>query len=299
MAKVKGAKRASGLKPQNTHDDELEKMYRKLRPLRPWDVLTDITGAFVMTGFVSGVLSQSLMLVGAPGVGKSTIVKRFQNAPNTFMVFDITMQGLTEHVLPKLRENDSTHLIIPEYNKLSQRRGETADNLDGWIQGLMTGELERSYVGPKKIDEYADMQLGVLTAMPTTIFDAKHKLLAQSGFLDRTSVLNVQFPKSEMQRIDDAIMRGDDTDTYPVNWTFPEQRYPVRWSSQAVQKRFQKAIDLFQNKVGARQRLVKRMRAIVMAIALRDGQEVVRVRHVEQLMTYVPLLRESLLIQES
>ncbi len=262
-------------------------MVKRKRVVSEWDRLTQLIGYYVLTGYVEGNHAQSVLLVGAPGAGKSSLVKRFHRSPRSTVVLDLTVDGLRRNLLPEAKKKGWRTVLMPEFYKPFQRQGPVAMNMVGLLTAVMSGEVERILIGPDGL-EYKDVQLGIVGAMTSQVYSEWSKTAAATGVLDRMSVLPITFSKRERVRIENQILNCDKRDLEPVKWDWPREPVAIKWD-RALKKRL--LLLCGQILTEDRNRLLDQLMSLSQAIALYDGKRRVMQKHVRELESYLDFLK--------
>jgi hypothetical protein len=202
---------------------------------REWDRCTELLGLFAMTGHIVPLAAtksekkdtrprpQSILLVGAPGSGKTELLMRYHNRNNKGLIFrsDLTVRGLWR-LLTLAQKGRVTHVITPEFNKLFQRKVATAMNCIGTLTEAMEEGVFEGDVGPMQWS-FEGARLGLIGGMTGHTLRKRRGLLYESGFLDRCSVLPWALPDSERKDILNRITHGDRSDLEAIHLPIPEE----------------------------------------------------------------------------
>ena len=62
--------------------------------LTQWESEKRLTGMLIATGLLKGEQAQSLLLIGPPGQGKTSMIRCFEQLPNVRLVSDLTSFGV-------------------------------------------------------------------------------------------------------------------------------------------------------------------------------------------------------------
>lgn len=237
-----------------------------------WETLSHLIALTTATAYLLNDHPQSLMLVGAPGQGKSRLLSRFDHLQTVVRLSDVTSDPLRKKVLPMMAKEGKRHIILPEFNKLLQRRDSTAENTAGVISLAMSGEMHGAMVGP---DEFKDIppnfRIGVIAAMTQQVFALWHGKAENSGLLDRFTIIPVNFSLGTKLRIEEAIWNKDDS--MVRQYDFKRKLEPVAIKMAPSMQFLGKALvdAMTVSGAGNRARFIQFVRAIMSASALVRG----------------------------
>ncbi len=190
---------------------------------RHWDRGTELLALFVVTGRLrlrvgshieSRPRPQSAVLVGPPGKGKTELIERFRANRSIAYRSDLTVRGLWS-LLDRAERGRHTHLAMPEFQKVFQRKLATAENCIGTLVEAMDEGVTDAEVGPQKLS-FRGARLGLIGGMTGRSLRRRGPLLYEMGFLDRAAVIPWHPPDSEIQDIMSRIARGDRSDLAPI-----------------------------------------------------------------------------------
>lgn len=260
-------------------------------PRNEWHMWSDFIGLFVATGYVKDEIAQSLLLVGDPGTGKSTILRRFFQVPSVIVAMDATAEGLKQQVFKRAIKEGKRHLMLPEMYKLMQRRGPTADNTIGVLTLAMSREMHDSFIGDKQLDEFPpDFQLGVIGAMPSKVFEDWKQTINNTGLLSRMYPVPFKFSERMAVQIHVAIAQRDTSLLAPVRFAWPHRPVEISYSSRLAPDIIRIAKE-FKDTQGQHNRLLNLFVSLTKAATLLEGQHVCQRKHVDMVAQFIPILR--------
>lgn len=243
---------------------------------REWDRGTEMLGLFVLTAHlvpvndqISRPRPQSILLVGPPGSGKTELILRFRNIKGIVFRSDLTVRGLWR--LLKGAEKHRIHqVILPEFNKVFQRKIATAVNCVGTLTEAMEEGVWESDVGPMQWS-FNGARLGVLGGMTGRTLRKRRGLLYETGFLDRCAVLPWTLEDKEKKDILHRMTVGDRSDLSTIHIDLPEEPIPV----DLPPKIGQHLEDfVWEHWPDESLRMLTRFRQLTMAAAMRDHRDV-------------------------
>lgn len=256
-----------------------------------WAHWSDFIGLFLATGYVVDEIAQSLILVGTPGSGKSTIIERFHGVPSTMLVMDATAEGLKQQVFPAAIKGSRRHLLLPEMYKLMQRRGPTADNTIGILTLAMSGELHDSFIGSSQKDTFPKgWQVGVIAGMPTRIFRDWSQTINNTGLLSRMLPVAFEFSNGMQAEILRAIATQDPRYISPISYQWPDRQVDISYSGQRIGPH---VLQLAKEWSGGKadNRFIRLLVSLVKAAAVLEKETHVTLRHLDLIRQFKGLLK--------
>lgn len=121
-----------------------------------------------------------IILVGPPGVLKSTLLYTLDEYPNARVLSDLNVQSLVE-MREAIASKSIRTLVIPELRKLYQRDPRTSENVEGTLQAL----VDEGFRAPSfKSQEMARLSAHcvVLSAITESTREEKYTRWQASGF---------------------------------------------------------------------------------------------------------------------
>lgn len=258
-----------------------------------WAYWSDFVGMFMATGFIKGELAQSLLLVGEPGTGKSTMIERFHNVSTAIVAMDATAEGLKQQVFKRAIREHKRHLLLPEMFKLMQRRGPTADNTVGVLTLAMSGEMYDSFIGDKQADEFPrDFQLGIIGAMPSKVFKDWQQTINNTGLLSRMVAVKFGFSPEMQTKILAAIAAQDNRYTSPVSFPWPDHAINVGYSGTRIGPHVLRLAGELGDRQG-KPRFTRLLVSLVKAVAILEQKDHVLPGHIGGVEQFGKILRSA------
>lgn len=259
------------------------------RATEEWRQLSWLVGCAVATGLLEDEPPVSMLLLGAPGSGKSSIISRWDGEPSTVTYSDLTSDSLRHHVLPEMSRSRRSHLLLPEFWKLYQRAQPAVQNMVGFLSASMSGELHRVMQGERTMEALPPgFRIGVIGAMTDRVYRTWSKDLLNTGLEDRFLVVSLEISKTlREQMLYAAAMRERGMLTRLTLPSFDGRKVRVHLG-EAEAHYFYEVVR--GSRAGNRIRFVEQMRAMLKALALIHGEAVVTTRRVEQvgkMMDYI------------
>lgn len=121
-----------------------------------------------------------IILVGPPGVLKSTLLYTLDEYPNARVISDLNVQSLSE-----MRESIASKavrtLVIPELRKIYQRDPRTAENVEGTLQALVDEGFRSPSFKPQEMARLS-AHCVVLSALTEDTREERYVKWNSSGF---------------------------------------------------------------------------------------------------------------------
>jgi len=187
--------------------------------------LIEIIDAAHLTSFITSPFPQRgcLMLVGPPGALKTTFLRTaLIQHPSALFLSDLNINSLM-----KLRESLVSGryrtIAFPEYEKLYQRKADTASNIEGTIKQLIEEGFTRASFEEQDAITYTARTL-VVGAMTYSFYNKMVGPWRESGFKRRILWLGIKL--SNPDKIMEAIRRWELIEIDDVPRKFPTQDIP-------------------------------------------------------------------------
>lgn len=198
-------------------------------------ILIEFIDAAQLTSYIESPFPQrgSIMLVGPPGAMKTTIIKTaLGEYPSALFLSDLNINSLMA-LRESLISGRYKTIAFPEYEKLYQRKADTAANIEGTIKQLIEEGFTRASFEEQDAITYTARTL-VIGAMTYSFYSSRIGKWRESGFKRRILWMGIKL--SDPDKIMDAIRKWElielgnvprryPTNNIPFNVTDGESRY--------------------------------------------------------------------------
>lgn len=197
--------------------------------------LIEIIDAAHLTSFIHSPFPQRgcLMIVGPPGAMKTTFISTaLREYPSTLFLSDLNINSLMK-LRDSLVSGRYRTIAFPEYEKLYQRKADTASNIEGTIKQLIEeGFTRASFEEQDAITSTA--RTLVIGAMTYSFYNKMISQWRESGFKRRILWMGIKLgdPDKVMHAIRkwelielDGILRRYPSKDIPFNVTETESKY--------------------------------------------------------------------------
>jgi hypothetical protein len=187
--------------------------------------LIEIIEAAHLTSFVQGPFEQrgGIILVGPPGMLKTNFIETaFQGHPAVLTLSDLNINSLMA-LRESLISGRYTTIAFPEFEKLYQRKSDTASNVEGTIQQLVENGFTRASFEEQDAITFKARAL-VVGAITHNFYSKKIGQWRESGFKRR--FLWVAITLSDPNEIMHAIRRGELLNLDGIMRKFPIRPIP-------------------------------------------------------------------------
>jgi len=234
-------------------------LLKKEKMIKVSDLLKLIVIVF-HTGYLVGDKPVSLMIIGKVGIGKSELIKKFEVINNIAFFTDVTYMG----IIGLLKDNkDVRHVVIPDFLKLTMKRGSTSDNIISVLNSLIEeGLFEISLFGVK--EDFKGKQVGLITATTKSSYEQHYKKWNNMGFLSRMLKVSFSYEQETIKKIFDYIHTGKYSDDKNEKIEMPIRNYKIKLKP-SLSKKLQDKNTTF--------RSLKILRTLVKANALLNDRE--------------------------
>jgi len=244
--------------------------------------ITKIVKLGIASSFIRNEEPVSVILLGNPEIGKSSILLRFNTPKNVFFLTDLTKSKL-ENLIKEFQ--NIRYLIIPDFIKIISHSKSTVSNLIS----LLNACIEE---GVREITQYfggsvhqttpfkKPIKFGLATAMTRDSLEDRRRNWHRIGFFSRLMPVSFRYTKEQAKKIREYIYAGKDLfekkeklRLKPTTITC-SKKYPAM---------FEEYIDQFAdaNRLYGF-RLSKQIRGLLKANALLRGSRRVTIRDVKE-----------------
>lgn len=193
--------------------------------LERWNQLTNFLTIVFWTGQVANGRPQSCVFVSEPGHGKTELLERFnENAQLTYWS-DLTQRTILTSIMPEIA-NGATHIVCTEFQKLLNRKKETAHGaLTLLLQGMEEG-LKRVGFGPYQQD-FNGLRFGLVAATTQSSLLDNPFMIRGIEMDSRAFFIDAGGTDAELAEIMRRIARGDMSALRKVKLKFPAKKPDV------------------------------------------------------------------------
>jgi len=153
---------------------------------------------------------------------------RFKNNERLAFQSDVTWLGFIE-ILYESQRKKYTHIVMPEFQKIFQRRRETWENVIGILGETMAEGVSQVAVG-KRVLDFGGLKLGLVGAMTTNTLRRRHDYFLEHGLLSRTLVLSFDPPVSYYKSVRRQMRSNSRRQTTQVKLLTPDKLVKIRIS---------------------------------------------------------------------
>lgn len=259
---------------------------RKRRPpLRRWNQLSRFLEILLYTGHISNGRPMSAFLIAEPGEGKTSLLERFRGNTQVDFYSDLTYRTIIS-VLKDAARGRRTHLCCTEFQKIIMRRASVANStLTIMLQAMEEGVFKVGF-GPQEHD-CMGARLGVLAATTVTSIEKNPTIISELAMDSRAFFIDATSTEKEILEIEERIVSGDDSALKPILIHPPARKVHVE-VPEAVGQRVRLWVREMQSaKVRTYGvRTLTRFLHTLRGVALKDGSDVVRRAHEDELYEY-------------
>lgn len=259
------------------------------RCVEEWRQLSWVIGCALATGYLDDEPPVSMLVLGSPGSGKSTLMSRWSDDSSALTYSDLTSDSLRHTIFPKMAREGQRHLFLPEFFKLFQRAQASVANLTGVLSAAMSGELHMVMQGEREMEKLPlGFRIGVVGAMTDKVYREWSKDLSNTGMMDRFLVMSLEVTKELHELMVYSASQSDYTMKTKLSLPFTtNHKRHVHLGEAEAQYMYELVRG---TKAGDRIRFMEQMRAMLKGLTLAHGETVVTARRVEQMhrmMTYI------------
>jgi hypothetical protein len=187
--------------------------------------LIEVIDCAHLTSFIHSPFPQrgALMLVGPPGTMKTTFIRSaLQEYPSVLSLGDLNINSLMK-LRDSLVSGRYRTIAFPEFEKLYQRKADTAANIEGTIKQLIEEGFGRASF--EELDAITtNSKVFIVGAMTYDFYNRKISAWRESGFKRR--ILWVGISLSNPDRIMEAIRKWELIEIDGIPRKYPTKEIP-------------------------------------------------------------------------
>lgn len=232
--------------------------------------LKKLVNVILHSGYIIGEKPLSVIFVGNVGIGKSELLKDFQLCENIVFLTDLTYMG----VIGILKENkELRHMIIPDFLKLTMKKGSTVDNIISVLNSLIEeGLFKISLFGVS--EDFKGKQVGLITATTISSYRQHYKKWNSMGFLSRMLEVSYDYKDTTMEEIFEYIHKGNYSNEKLEKIELPVRNYNIKLKP-ALSRKLRETKSTF--------RSIKILRILVKANALLNNRTEVIMKDIQEI----------------
>lgn len=241
--------------------------------------ISKIVKLVLISGCLKEIKPLSLLLIGDVGIGKTEIITNFKSSRILFMT-DLSYMGLLEELKDK---KDVTHIIIPDFIKITKKKRSTSDNLISLINAGTEEGIGNIHLQNFK-EDFKGKRIGIITSTTKSSYYGNKKAWSGIGFLDRFLICSYSYSDDTIE----AIIKYINEEKY-LNKTIKEQIKNLKKVSIKTKTTLNEKLNPLIHK---RFRSLKNLQALVKCNALLRGSNIVEnsdVEEVTRLSKYINL----------
>ena len=259
-----------------------------------WQQLSAVLGLISVTGRLNDGHPESAFLIGPPSCGKTAMLSRYylkdDDYDNKHMYFmgSGTTYGLLR-VVTELIPKGVTHLAVPELQTVMMRKGDLWSAFQGTMLQLMEEGLSEWIDAGQRFQFRNRPRLGMIAALPVSIFVRNAVAMKETGMLSRGIVLSLHRTFVDIMRARECANYGDFSELAKITCN-PPSTINVR-----ISPRTNSAVDRYAADIDPENvhRAARRFGNIVRAIAWAVGEKEATERHVKILRSFEWTWRSS------
>jgi len=250
----------------------------------------------ILSGFVEKEQPISIILVSDPEAGKTKILSSFSKMTNVAYLTDATAYGIYRDILPKIKEEKITTIIIPDLLKPLSRMESTVKNLITFFNALIEEGVVDMSIYYKAFEssetEKIALRCGLITAITKDeLFDMRHRWL-KLGFMSRVMPVSYAYSKLTQQQIMEFIMHEEHLKDNGSLFKLPKKKHKIKLPYDIAQKMSMYTYQLSNVKNVYGFRLQRQFQALLKASALEDNRRKVTekdLKKIAPMMEYINL----------
>lgn len=166
----------------------------------------------LISGYVKdGNAPLSAILVSHPECNKTNTLLKF-SFPHSIETTDLSAKPISEFIIPKLRNNELNHIIIPDMIKMLSHRQSTVDSTIAFLNALMEEGLKQNLFFGQVFEFKERKKCGLLTAVTFDFYYKVFRKWREIGFSSRFLPISYTYSKSTVSQIHDAIQNSTSLD---------------------------------------------------------------------------------------
>lgn len=151
----------------------------------------------------------SLLMVGKPEVGKTSIAMKFAaNRKDVFITTDTCYANMVNETLPKVDREGISHIIIPDFLKLLMKKQSTSDHLVTLLNSLMEeGVFNIGFHNSNR--QFNGLRCGIITAITDGVLRDHRRNWERIGFLSRCMPVSYSYAPNTVSDIFSYLQQED------------------------------------------------------------------------------------------
>lgn len=270
--------------------------------------MQDILELGIFSGRVKGEKPVSLMLMGKPESGRTEMLKKITKLDGIAWFSDTTAYGILDECYEDFVDNKLHHLVFLDFIDLMARKWSTVKVLlkflnslieDGYIK-VSTYATRSTKQWKQRSDDGAELthvECGMLAACTTVEYVRHLKGLRDMGFESRVVPFSIGYSTRQINEILESIALGKYKGQFveDISLDLPKRKKKVKIKADHCRELIDIS-DYIKSQLSKKRlhgfRLLKRLRALAKASALRDGRRLVswndidRIRFLSNWMNY-------------
>lgn len=256
----------------------------------------------VLAGYLKNEKPVSLLIVGRPESGKTSLTNTIITNKGVLEVTDLSPYGITKMIIPEIeRGNDIKHLVIPDFLVVLSKSKVNSDRMISFLNSMTEEGIANigtylnkgiEFKSNEKIKK-SKVRCGIITSMTAEMFESKYVRMNNFGFLSRVLIIKYEYSDSYLTEVFKKVRDNQNLHLEETNVNIPTDLIEVKPESDDIHLLLQ---TYARNKISSDNvnaygiRLYEVLQSLLKVIAYKNGHTEITMEDYKELMEFDTLI---------